>query len=148
MARLPRLTRSGGAAWLRRWSTEPTRNGELHADVYDEHHAGIASVEATVSFLRNLAGEGPALELGIGTGRVALPLAGTGVPVHGIDASPRMVERMRSKPGGDAIRVTIGDFSTFDLGERFALIYVVFNTFFQVMTQDDQVECFGAVALT
>ena len=103
-------------------------------------------VAATVDFLASLAGAGPALELGIGTGRVAIPLAAAGVDVHGIDASEAMVERLRAKPGGDAIPVTIGDFRDFSLDTAFTAIYVPFNTFFGLLTQDDQVTCFRTVA--
>lgn len=124
----------------------PDTYGEVHASVYDRHHAALAGVDDTVTFLRTLSGAGPALELGIGTGRVALPLAASGVEVHGVDASPSMLERMREKPGGDAIPVTIGDFGTFELESRFTLVYVVFNTFFQLLSQDEQVEGFRSVA--
>ncbi|MGZ5297663.1 MAG: class I SAM-dependent DNA methyltransferase, partial [Actinomycetota bacterium] len=88
----------------------------------------------------------PALELGIGTGRVAIPLAAAGVEVHGIDASEAMVGRLRAKPGGEAIPVTIGDFRDFSLDTAFSTIYVPFNTFFGLLTQDDQVTCFRTVA--
>jgi SAM-dependent methyltransferase len=103
-------------------------------------------VSTTVAFLAPLAGTGPALELGIGTGRIALPLAAAGVEVHGVDASVAMVDRLRAKPGGDAIPVTMADFRTFTLETRFRLVYVVFNTFFGLLTQDAQVDCFRAIA--
>ncbi len=102
-----------------------------------------------VDRLAELAGPGPALELGIGTGRVALPLAARGVEVHGIDASTAMVERLRAKPGGEAIEVTLGDFAGVPgapVEGGYPLVYVVFNTFFSLLTQDDQVRCFAAVA--
>jgi SAM-dependent methyltransferase len=86
------------------------------------------------------------LELGIGTGRIALPLAARGVAVHGIDLSQAMVARLRAKPGGDAIPVTIGDFATTKTGESFTLAYLVFNTINNLTTQDEQVECFCNVA--
>ena len=86
------------------------------------------------------------LELGIGTGRVALPLAALGVEVHGIDASPAMIEKLRSKAGGSHIAVTMGDFSAVTLDERFELVFVAFNTFFNLLTADDQVRCFCNVA--
>ena len=123
--------------------------GDRVADVYDDWYAGdgpLGDVAGAVSFLRELAGPGPALELGIGTGRIALPLLELGVEVHGIDASDAMVTRFRAKEGGDRVPVTIGDFRDFDLGARFRLVYVVFNTFFGLLTQDDQVACFQAVA--
>ena len=118
--------------------------GERHASIYDERHPDYD--EAAVDTLAGLAGRGRALELGVGTGRVALPLAARGVEVHGIDASPRMVERMRAKPGGEAVRVTFGDFAGVESEGEFALVYVVFNTFYALLTQDEQVRCFRNVA--
>jgi SAM-dependent methyltransferase len=103
-------------------------------------------VAATVDFLVELAGEGAALELGIGTGRIALPLAARGVRVHGIDLSPDMVAQLRAKPGGEEIPVTIGDFSASRVGETFSLVYLVFNTINNLTTQDAQVACFESVA--
>jgi SAM-dependent methyltransferase len=123
--------------------------GDRIADVYDDIYAEVpfsGDVSTTVAFLRDLAGDGPMLELGIGTGRVALPLREAGVDVAGIDASRAMVAKLAAKPGGDGIAVTIGDFAEFDLGRRFRAVYVVFNTFFGLLTQDAQVSCFGAVA--
>jgi SAM-dependent methyltransferase len=105
-----------------------------------------AVVAATADFLADLVGDGLALELGIGTGRIALPLAERSVAVHGIDLSPAMVARLRAKPGGDAIPVTIGDFATTQLEERFSLAYLVFNTIMNLTTQDEQVACFRSVA--
>ena len=125
--------------------------GDKIADVYDEMYPMRADVAATVDALAKLAGDGPALELGIGTGRVALPLAARGVEVHGIDASEAIVAQMRAKPGGNDIPVTIGDFSEFTISNddqlmRFNLVYVVFNTLFQATSQEAQVQCFGSVA--
>ncbi|MBI2724244.1 MAG: class I SAM-dependent methyltransferase [Chloroflexi bacterium] len=102
--------------------------------------------EAAVAFLRAWAGKGPALELGIGTGRIALPLAATGLRVDGIDISPHVVEQMRTKPGGDAIHVTIGDFADVPVAGTYRLIYCPGNSFFNLLTQDDEVRCFGNVA--
>ena len=119
------------------------------AERYDAHlgeRGDPAVVGATVDFLAELAGEGAALELGIGTGRIALPLAARGVCVHGIDLSPDMVAQLRAKPGGDAIRVTIGDFASTRVGETFSLAYLVFNTINNLTTQDAQVACFENVA--
>jgi SAM-dependent methyltransferase len=99
-----------------------------------------------VAFLERLAGGGPTLELAIGTGRIALPLAARGVHVHGIDISPAMVARLRAKPAGDQLAVTIGDFADVDVPGTYSLIYVVFNTLFNLLTQDDQVRCFQNVA--
>lgn len=127
----------------------PATYGDRVAGVYDEWYAELpfgGDLAATVSFLQELAAGGNALELGIGTGRVALPLRMAGVDVHGIDASGAMVERLRGKPGGADIPVTIGDFRDFSLRMRFRLVYVVFNTFFSLLTQDDQVACMRAVA--
>ena len=122
--------------------------GDRIADVYDEMYPMRADVAPAADALTKLSGKGPALELGIGTGRVAIPLAQRGVEVHGIDASEAIVARMRAKPGGDAIPVTISDFSDFSIegGEQFALVYVVFNTLFQATSQQAQVNCFRSAA--
>src|SRR4051794_5378498 len=93
-------------------------------------------VDTTVDFLAELAGDGAALELGIGTGRIALPLARRGVHVHGIDLSAAMVERLRAKPGSDEIGITIGDFATTTVDGSFSLAYLVFNTIMNLTTQD------------
>lgn len=122
----------------------PSTYGDGIADVYDTLFEGYDP--AAVTTLVDLAGGGPALELGIGTGRLAVPLSGHGVSVHGIDASSAMVEKLRARPGGAAIPVTIGDFSTVTLERRFQLVFVAFNTFFALPTQDDQVRCFRNVA--
>jgi SAM-dependent methyltransferase len=116
---------------------------------YDESSAAMFSaeiVEPAVDFLADLAGEGRALEFAIGTGRIALPLAERGVAVHGIDMSNAMVARMRAKPGGDDIDVTIGDFSTTTVNGPFALVYLVFNTISNLTTQAAQVACFRNAA--
>ena len=102
--------------------------------------------EAAVAFLREWAGEGPALDLGIGTGRIALRLAATGVRVDGIDISPHVVEQMRTKPGGDKIEVTIGDFADVAVSGTYRLIYCTGNSFFNLLTQEDEVRCFENVA--
>jgi SAM-dependent methyltransferase len=121
-----------------------TSFGEDVAASYDEELRGDEA--ETVEFLAGLAGEGPALELAIGTGRIGLPLAQTGVRVDGIELSPAMVERLRAKPGGDQLDVQLGDFAAVDVAGRYRLIYVVFNTFHNLLTQDDQVRCFQNVA--
>ena len=116
---------------------------------YDQSTARMSGpdvVGPAVGLLAELAGDGRALELGIGTGRIALPLARRGVPVHGIDLSRAMVARMRDKPGGDAIAVTIGDFATTVVEGRFSLAYLVFNTIMNLTTQDAQVDCFRNAA--
>ena len=120
--------------------------GDRIAEVYDRWFAVPADTEDTVAFLSNLAGPGPLLELGIGTGRVALPLAQRGHEVYGVDASEAMVEKLRGKNGGEGIPVTIGDFAELDVEENFSLVYVVFNTFFALLSQEDQVRCFSNVA--
>ncbi len=123
--------------------------GERVAERYDESSAEMfepAAVDPVVNFLADLAGDGAALELGIGTGRIALPLAARGVPVHGIDLSEAMVARMKAKPGGEQIPVTIGDFATTTVDERFSVAYLVFNTIMNLTTQDELVACFQNVA--
>jgi SAM-dependent methyltransferase len=103
-------------------------------------------VEPAVDFLGELAAGGAALELGIGTGRIALPLARRGVRVHGIDLSPDMVAKLREKPGGEDIAVTIGDFATTTVDATFSLAYLVWNTINNLTTQDEQVACFANAA--
>lgn len=123
--------------------------GEEVAARYDDSIGEFGepgAVEAAVDFLAELAGDGVALELGIGTGRIALPLAARGVPVHGIDLSEAMVVRLRAKPGGEKIPVAIGDFATTRVDGTFALAYVVFNTIMNLRTQERQVACFENVA--
>ena len=105
-----------------------------------------AGIDTAVDFLAELAGSGRALELGIGTGRVAVPLAQRGVPVSGIDMSRAMVARLHAKPGGADIPVTIGDFATSTVEGTFSLAYLVFNTISNLTTQAAQVACFGNVA--
>jgi SAM-dependent methyltransferase len=122
--------------------------GEEVAARYDEQLGSMGSpaeIEPAVDFLAELAGDGAALELGIGTGRIALPLAARGVEVHGIDLSEAMVARLRAKPGGDAIPVAIGDFATARVEGAFSLAYLVFNTIDNLTTQDAQVACFENV---
>ncbi|MER8069355.1 class I SAM-dependent methyltransferase [Streptomyces sp. NPDC094034] len=123
--------------------------GERVAAMYDESSEEMfepSVVAETVDFLVALADGGPALELGIGTGRVALPLALRGVPVHGIDMSRAMVARLGAKPGGDAIGVTIGDFATTRVPGTFSVAYLVFNTIMNLTTQAAQVACFRNAA--
>jgi SAM-dependent methyltransferase len=118
--------------------------GERIADVYDQVYHGFE--DAAVTLLKDLAHGGRALELGIGTGRIALPLAALGVEVHGIDASEAMVARLRDKPEGDSIPVSIGDFADVPVSGEFALIFVVLNTFSVLLSQEAQVRCFRNVA--
>lgn len=119
--------------------------GEEVAGTYDDLCV-LGNEDATVSFLHRLAGTGPALELAVGTGRIALPLAGRGVEVHGIELSGAMAARLRAKPGGDRVPVTMGDFADVAVPGSYRLIFVVFNTFFNLLTQDEQVRCFENVA--
>ncbi len=102
--------------------------------------------DATVAFLLGFAGDGPVLELAIGTGRIARPLAAQGVRVDGIDISQAMVDVLRAQPGGDGIDVTMGDFADVPVSGTYPLIYVVYNTIHNLLTQDDQVRCFKNVA--
>ena len=122
--------------------------GEEVAARYDEEVAGFEPevLDPTVDFLAELAGDGAALELGVGTGRVAIPLARRGVPVHGIDLSEAMVARLREKAGPDVVGVTVGDFSTTKVDKTFTLVYLVCNTIMNLTTQDAQVACFENVA--
>jgi SAM-dependent methyltransferase len=101
---------------------------------------------SAVAFLEQLAGSGPALELAIGTGRIALPLAARGIRVDGIDLSPAMVDQLRAQPGGDQLSVTIGDFADVPVTGAYRLIFVVWNTLFNLLTQEEQVRCFQNVA--
>jgi SAM-dependent methyltransferase len=123
--------------------------GERVAARYDESSADLfepAAVDPVVDFLADLAGHGAALEFGIGTGRIALPLAHRGIRVHGIDLSEAMVARLRAKPGAEQIDVTIGDFAATTVNGRFSVAYLVFNTIMNLTTQDGQVACFQNVA--
>src|SRR5450432_4197693 len=123
--------------------------GEAVAARYDQSEGDpseSAAVESVVDFLAGLAGGGAALELGIGTGRIALPLARRGIRVHGIDLSRAMVARLRDKPGGDVIGVTLGDFAATAVPGRFSLAYLVFNTIMNLTAQDAQVACFRNAA--
>jgi SAM-dependent methyltransferase len=122
---------------------------ERAAERYDESSAEMfapAAVDPVVDFLAGLAGDGAALELGIGTGRIALPLAQRGVLVHGIDLSEAMVARLRAKPGAERIGVTVGDFATTTVEGSFSVAYLVFNTIMNLTSQDEQVACFQNVA--
>ncbi len=123
--------------------------GERVAAAYDESVAAESepgTADAVAGVLAELAGGGPALELGVGTGRIALPLARRGVAVHGIEMSRAMIARLRAKPGGDAIGVTIGDFATTRVDGTFRLVYLVFNTIMNLTTQAAQVACFRTAA--
>ncbi|UCC71970.1 MAG: class I SAM-dependent methyltransferase [Gemmatimonadota bacterium] len=119
--------------------------GERIADVYDEWYSELDTTGA-IDFLAQLSGPGPVLELGIGTGRVALPLAERGIEVHGIDSSESMVAKLRAKPGGDRIPVTVGNMADVNVEGEFSLIAVTFSTIFSLLTQEEQLRCFRNVA--
>jgi SAM-dependent methyltransferase len=124
---------------------DPAFYGDRWAAVYDDHHRHVDPGPA-VEFLAGLAGDGRVLELAIGTGRVALPLAARGIAVEGVDASAAMTERLRAKPGGDSIPLTIGDMAQVQVSGPFRLVYLVFNSLFGLLSQAQQAECFGSVA--
>lgn len=122
--------------------------GEEIAATYDDDAEMFAAdaVEETVAFLAALANGGPALEFGVGTGRIALPLSARGVRVHGIDLSESMLARLRAKSGSDEVGVTVGDFATSAVSGRFSLVYLIFNTINNLTTQAAQVACFRNAA--
>lgn len=125
---------------------DETTYGERIADVYDDWYGSLFDVEKTVDLFAELAGGGRVLELAIGTGRIALPLAERGVDVVGVDASERMVARLRAKPGGDRIPVTFGNFADVPVEGTFRLIFIVFTTLFALSSQAEQIRCLGNVA--
>ena len=123
--------------------------GERVAAAYDEPSTGMfapAVVGAAADRLAELAGDGRALEFAIGTGRIALPLADRGVPVVGIDDSEAMLSRLRAKPGADRVETIVGDMASTRAEGEFSLVYLVFNTIFNLVTQDGQVACFANAA--
>jgi SAM-dependent methyltransferase len=141
---------SGGLAWSALVTgmagfDDPAFYGDRWAAVYDQHHAHM-DAEPAVDFLSALAGDGRTLELAIGTGRVALPLAARGITVEGVDSSTAMVEQLRAKPGGESIPVVIGDMADVPVSGRFRLVYLVFNALFGLLSQARQAQCFGNVA--
>ncbi len=117
--------------------------GERVAEIYDDWYTNYD--DAMIEALQELAQGGRALELGIGTGRIALPLQAKGVTVDGIDASSAMIAKLQSKPGGDNIQVTLGNFADVTVEHQYALVYVVFNTFFALLTQAEQIRCIANV---
>ena len=128
---------------------EKVRFDEHVAARYDEtsvHMYQPEVLDPAVGFLEELAGDGAALEFGVGTGRIALPLSGRGVPVHGIDISEPMLEQLRRKPRSEQIAVTVGDFARTRVDGTFRLAYLVFNTITNLTTQNEQVECFKNAA--
>ncbi|MEA2461560.1 MAG: hypothetical protein QOH90_1737 [Actinomycetota bacterium] len=118
--------------------------GPQRAEAYDDHLRG--DEEATVSFLEELARGGPALEFAIGTGRIALPLAARGTQVDGIESSPAMVAKLRSKPGAEELNVAIGDMASFRMERNYELVFLIYNTLFNILTQEGQVSCFENAA--
>src|SRR5580698_645729 len=135
-----------------RYGPAVDEDGYFGADIaatYDDDDSAEfdpAVIGSTAEFLAGLAGQGRALEFAVGTGRIALPLAARGVPVHGIDMSRAMLARLRAKPGGDAIGVRLGDFATTRVPGTFSVVYLVFNTIMNLTTQAAQVACFGNAA--
>lgn len=127
---------------------DETSYGERFADVYDEWYTGISDTAGTVERLRTLVGPGPVLELGVGTGRIAIPLAvSTGVEVVGLDASPSMLQRLASKPGGDRVTAVLGDMSGPGIPRGpFTLAFVAYNTLFNLASAALQQLCFTTVA--
>jgi SAM-dependent methyltransferase len=121
-----------------------TSFGPRVAAAYDDTPRGDEA--AAVARLAELAGDGPALEFAIGTGRIALPLAATGLRVDGIELSQAMIDQLRAKPGGDALAVTCGDMAVVELPDRYRLVYVVFNSLMNLITQDEQVDCVANAA--
>jgi len=125
---------------------DPTEYGKAIADEYDDLYEGHFDTENAVAKLAELAQGGPVLELGIGTGRLALPLLERGFEIHGVDASPEMIDILERKPGGDRIPTTIGDFADVDAGRDFAMVVLAVNTIYALPDQDAQVRTFQNAA--
>ena len=125
---------------------DPTAYGASIAEEYDDLWEGLVDTDTAVACLAALAGDGPVLELGVGTGRLALPLVARGLSVHGVDASEDMLEQLRAKPGGEALPVTVGDFADVEVPGPFSLVVLALNTIFALPTQDAQVACFANAA--
>ena len=123
----------------------PSTYGDSIAEVYDEFYRPV-NVSERVDLLAELADKGRALELGIGTGTYAIPLAERGVEVHGIESSQAMIERLRAKEGGETIPVTVGDFADVEVDGAFSLVFAINNTFLMLTSQEEQVRCFANVA--
>jgi SAM-dependent methyltransferase len=123
--------------------------GREIAEVYDATYAALAQpavVDPIVECLAELGGDGPVLEFAVGAGRIALPLSARGIPVHGIELSPHMVDQLRAKPGADALHVVVGDMTETRLSQGFTLVYVVANSVMNVTTQDEQIAVFANAA--
>lgn len=119
--------------------THPGAYGDAWADVYDDEHRHLSDIAATVDVLAELAGGGRVLELGVGTGRVAIPLARRGLEVHGLDASARMLEVLAAKDGGEGVTTHRGDMAGARVDGSFAVVVVVFNTLFNLPSQEAQI---------
>jgi SAM-dependent methyltransferase len=125
---------------------DPSAYGEAVAGDYDSLYGHIPDTDATVACLAELAGTGPLLELGIGTGRLALPLAARGIDVHGVEASPAMIAELRAKPGGADIPVTEASFNDYRLDRRFSCVVLALHTIYGLPSHEEQVRCFATAA--
>jgi SAM-dependent methyltransferase len=125
---------------------DPTAYGASIAEEYDGLWEGLVDTDTAVACLAALAGDGLVLELGVGTGRLALPLAARGLAVDGVDASEDMLAQLRTKPGGDVLPVTVGDFADVEVPGPFSLVVLALNTIFALPSQDAQVACFQNAA--
>lgn len=125
---------------------DPSAYGRDIADEYDALYESIPDTDEAVARLAELAGDGPVLELGIGTGRLALPLAARGLEVHGVEASEEMVAQLTAKPGGDEIPVEVASFDDYELRQRFSLVVLALHTIYGLPTQERQVRCFTTAA--
>lgn len=120
---------------------DPAAYGEAFADVYDDWYGDISDTNAAVDVLEELAANGRLLELGVGTGRISIPLADRGVRVDGIDASPAMLARLHSKAGGQRVSTHLGNMADISLSGPFAVVFVAFNTFFNLTSEESQRQC-------
>ena len=125
---------------------DPSEYGRGIADSYDELYGALPETDEAVSRLAELAGGGPVLELGVGTGRLALPLMARGLEVHGVDASAEMIDRLLAGAAGGGFTGVVADFTAFDIDERFPLAVLAINTIFALPSQEAQVSCFANVA--
>lgn len=125
---------------------DDTSYGDGFADAYDEWYQGISDVDTTTRTLAELAGGGRVLELGVGTGRLAIPLAARGLEVHGLDSSERMLEQLAAKDVGATVRVHRGDMVNGMPGGPFEVVFVAYNTFFNLLSDERQHACFRHVA--
>ena len=128
---------------------DETTYGERFAEVYDDWYGSITDTEASVAALLDLAGDGPVLELGVGTGRLAIPLATHGLDVTGVDASPAMLAVLAAKPGGDRVTTVLGDMARPAVSDRrFSLVFVAYNTLFNLIGPGEQQQCLTNAAAT